>query len=302
MTYSELWRRLVPQYDEREAKAVARTLLEDVFKLSLTDLYTDGLERLTDAEISLLNNLFNRLEQGEPVQYVTGKASFCGREFKVNPAVLIPRPETELLCQTVISAFNAPYCALQPPEPLRVLDVGTGSGCIAVTLALDLWNSAITAWDISSDALLTARENAHRLQARVNFELHDVLQLDKAAFEADPFDVIVSNPPYICERERSDMAPHVLLHEPPSALFVPDDDPLIFYHAIARYALRRLKPSGLLAFEINPLYAEALRKMLEKMGFKAVDVKKDPYGRERVITAQKPLPAPSKEERPKRTN
>ena len=129
-----------------------------------------------------------------------------------------------------------------------------------------------------------------------------MLQLDKAAFEAGPFDVIVSNPPYICERERSDMAPHVLQHEPPSALFVPDDDPLIFYHAIARYALRRLKPSGLLAFEINPFYAEALRKMLKKMGFRAVDVKKDPYGRERVITTQKPLPAPPKEERPKRTN
>jgi len=287
MTYSQLWRRLLPLYDEREAKAVVRTLLEERFNLMLTDLYTDGLDRLTDEEKVRMETLIERLEAGEPVQYVVGKARFCGRDYMVAPGVLIPRPETEMLCKEVISAYNRPYCTLQPPAPLRVLDIGTGSGCIAVTLALDLWNSAITAWDISSDALLTARENAHRLQARVNFELHDVLQLDKAAFEADPFDVIVSNPPYICECERSDMAPHVLQHEPQSALFVPDDDPLLFYHAIARYALRRLKPSGLLAFEINPLYAEALRKMLKKMGFKAVDVKKDPYGRERMALAIK---------------
>jgi len=285
MTYSELWRRLVPQYDEREAKAVARTLLEDVFKLSLTDLYTDGLERLTNAEISLLNNLFGRLEQGEPVQYVTGKASFCGREFKVNPAVLIPRPETELLCQTVISAFNAPYCALQPPELLRVLDVGTGSGCIAVTLALDLWNCTVTAWDISGDALMIARENAHRLQAHVNLELQDALNPDEMALNAPPFDIIVSNPPYICTRESKDMAKHVLAHEPHTALFVPDDNPLLFYRAIAHYARLALKRGGELYFEINPLFANELKNMLQQEGFNNVQIFTDQFKRERFTKA-----------------
>ena len=247
MTYSQLWRRLLPLYDEREAKAVVRTLLEERFNLTLTDLYTDGLDRLTDDEKARLETLLNRLEAGEPVQYVVGKARFCGRDYMVAPGVLIPRPETEMLCKEVISAYNRPYCALQPPEPLRVLDIGTGSGCIAVTLALDLWNSTVTAWDISGDALIIARENAHRLQAHVNLELQDALNPDEMALNALPFDIIVSNPPYICARESKDMAKHVLAHEPHTALFVPDDDPLLFYRSIARYGLSHLKPSCILA-------------------------------------------------------
>lgn len=287
MTYNQLWQRLLSLYDEREAKAVVRTLLEERFNLTLTDLYTDGLDRLTDDEKARLETLLNRLEAGEPVQYVIGKAPFCGREFKVAPGVLIPRPETEMLCKEVISAYNRPYCALQPPEPLRVLDVGTGSGCIAVTLALDLWNSSVTAWDISGDALIIARENAHRLQAHVNLKLQDALNPDEMGLAEAPFDIIVSNPPYICDRESKDMAKHVLAHEPHTALFVPDDNPLLFYRSIAHYGLSHLNPDGMLAFEINPIYAQEMKKMLEEMGYEQIEIKKDQYGKERVVIARR---------------
>ena len=287
MTYSQLWRRLLPLYDEREAKAVVRTLLEERFNLTLTDLYTDGLDRLTDAEKARMETLIERLEAGEPVQYVVGKARFCGRDYMVAPGVLIPRPETEMLCKEVISAYNKPYCALQPPEPLRVLDIGTGSGCIAITLALDLWNCTVTAWDISGDALIIARENAHRLQAHVNLELQDALNPDETALNALPFDIIVSNPPYICIRESKDMAKHVLAHEPHTALFVPDDDPLLFYRSIAHYGLSHLNLDGMLAFEINPIYAQEMKKMLEEMGYEQIEIKKDQYGKERVVIARR---------------
>ena len=283
MTYSDLWRRLLPHYDEREAKAVVRTLVEELFQLTLTDLYAGGLDNLTTAEQQRLETSLQQLEAGIPVQYVTGTARFFGRDYVVNPHVLIPRPETEVLCKTILSAYNQPYCALQPPVPLRVLDIGTGSGCIAVTLALDLWNSSVSAWDISGEALLTARENAHRLQAQVNFEWHDVLSLDEAALAATPFDIIVSNPPYVCDRERKDMTEQVLAHEPHTALFVPDNDPLLFYRAIADYGTTHLNPHGLLAFEINPLFAKEMCEMLESKGYEQVEVKTDQYGKERVV-------------------
>ena len=283
MTYSDLWRRLLPHYDEREAKAVARTLVEELFQLTLTDLYSGGLDKLTPTEQQRLETSLQQLEAGIPVQYVTGTTRFFGRDYVVNPNVLIPRPETEVLCETILSTYNKSYCALQPPVPLRVLDIGTGSGCIAVTLALDLWNSSVSAWDISGEALLTARENAHRLQAQVNFEWHDVLSLDEAALATTPFDIIVSNPPYVCDRERKDMTEQVLAHEPHTALFVPDNDPLLFYRAIADYGTTHLNPHGLLAFEINPLFAKEMCEMLESKGYKQVEVKTDQYGKERVV-------------------
>lgn len=287
MTYSDLWRRLLPHYDEREAKAVVRTLVEELFQLTLTDLYAGGLDNLTTVEQQRLETSLQQLEAGIPVQYVTGTARFFGRDYVVNPHVLIPRPETEVLCETILSAYNKPYCALQPPAPLRVLDIGTGSGCIAVTLALDLWNSSVSAWDVSGEALLTARENAHRLQAQVNFEWHDVLSLDEAALAATLFDIIVSNPPYVCDSERKDMTEQVLAHEPHTALFVPDNDPLLFYRAIADYGTTHLNPHGLLAFEINPIYAEETCKMLEHMGYEQIESKEDQYGKERVVIARK---------------
>ncbi|MCH4148610.1 MAG: peptide chain release factor N(5)-glutamine methyltransferase [Prevotella sp.] len=274
MTYNELWHLLTPLYDEGEAKAIIRTVMEVVFGLSFTDLYTGKVNEISSEEKTLLEEIIKRLQKGEPVQYVLGQASFCGRTFKVKAGVLIPRPETELLCQWITADYNLPYCGLQPPEPLQVLDIGTGSGCIAVTLALDLWNSAVSAWDISADALLLARDNAHRLGAKVDFRWQDALHPEGT----EKWDIIVSNPPYICEKEKAKMAKNVLDYEPEIALFVPDDDPLRFYRSIALYAQKALKPMGRLYFEINPLYAEELKMMLENLHYRMVEGRKSQFG------------------------
>ena len=287
MTFKSLWQQLLPQYDAREAQAVVRLALETLFGFTLTDLYTGALDRLNPAQTQQLSALMHRLKHGEPVQYVLGKAWFCGRPFIVNSHVLIPRPETEQLCQRLISLFNQPYCALQPPAPRHGLDIGTGSGCIAITLALGLDNIAMHAWDVSSDALLTARANAHCLGAQVDFVLQDALLAAENADNSPQYDFIVSNPPYICECEQADMAPQVWAHEPATALFVPNDQPLLFYQAIAHFAAKQLKSDGLLAFEINPLHADALYTLLYKGPFYDVEITPDHFGKQRFAWAKK---------------
>ncbi len=287
MTYTELWRRLVPLYGQREAVAIVRALLDDLFGLSLTDIVGGKVSELSAEEQQVLEEKMRRLAGGEPLQYVVGHAWFCGRSFAVNPSVLIPRPETEVLCERIAGDYGQPYCALQPPEPLRILDIGTGSGCIAVTLALSLRNSVVEAWDISSDALLTARRNAHSLQAVVDFSLHDALDTGALPVPHDEarYDIIVSNPPYICDREGKDMRQNVLGYEPHGALFVPDDSPLLFYDAIARYAVVALKPGGRLYFEINPLYADGVVDMLLKKGLATAATFNDQFGKRRFVVA-----------------
>ena len=283
MTYNELWHQLTPLYEEGEAKAIIRTVMEVAFGLTLTDLYTGKVNEISSEEKTLLAEFIERLQKGEPVQYVLGQAPFCGRIFKVHEGVLIPRPETEQLCQWIVAEYNRPYCGLQPPEPLRTLDIGTGSGCIAVTLALDLWNSSVSAWDISSDALLMARENAHRMGAKVDFRMQDALHPEGT----DKWDVIVSNPPYICEKEKGQMAKNVLDYEPQIALFVPDEDPLLFYRSIAIYAIDALRSDGALFFEINPMYAVQMQQMLEGLGFRQTEIKEDQFGKQRFIKSMK---------------
>jgi release factor glutamine methyltransferase len=283
MTYNELWHQLTPLYEEGEAKAIIRTVMEVAFGLTLTDLYTGKVNEISSEEKTLLAEFIERLQKGEPVQYVLGQAPFCGRIFKVHDGVLIPRPETEQLCQWIVSEYNRPYCGLQPPEPLRTLDIGTGSGCIAVTLALELWNSSVSAWDISSDALLMARENAHRMGAKVDFRMQDALHPEGT----DKWDIIVSNPPYICEKEKGQMAKNVLDYEPQIALFVPDEDPLLFYRSIAIYAIDALRPDGALFFEINPMYAVQMQQMLEGLGFRQTEIKEDQFGKQRFIKSMK---------------
>ena len=196
MTYQDLWHRLTPLYDDGEAQAIIRLVLEVQFGISLTDIYTGKVNELSRDEADGLEKIMSRLERAEPVQYVLGYAMFCGRPFHVASGVLIPRPETEVLCRWIEEDYNRSYCALQPPVPLQVLDVGTGSGCVAVSLALDLYNSALTAWDVSGDALLIARENIHRWDARVELKMEDALHPSPAAMEQQ-WDIIVSNPPYI---------------------------------------------------------------------------------------------------------
>ena len=203
------------------------------------------------------------------------------------PGVLIPRPETEVLCRWIEEDYNRPYCALQPPMPLQVLDVGTGSGCIAVTLAADLRNSAVTAWDISGDALLIARENVHQWQVRVELKMEDALHPSASAMQ-QKFDVIVSNPPYICDKERTEMEGNVLAYEPEIALFVPDDDPLRFYRAIAEYGVKALSADGVLYFETNPLYINDVKEMLYTLGYKQIELREDQFGKLRFTKAIRP--------------
>ena len=287
MTYNELWRQLVTLYEPEEARAVVRELLDELFGMTLTDIVSGKVSELSAENQRLLEEKMQRLSRGEPVQYVTGVEYFAGRPFRVSPAVLIPRPETAQLCEIIRQDYDRPYCALQPPEPIRVLDIGTGSGCIAITLALDIPNTEVAAWDISPDALFMARENAHRLGADVNFQLHDILDSESLPEpeRRQKSEIIVSNPPYICNSERKDMTHNVLDYEPETALFVPDDDPLRFYRAIGRYARQALKPDGRLYFEVNARYADDVADMLRSLSFSNTEIRKDDFGKNRFVLA-----------------
>lgn len=276
MTYRELWRTLEPLYGNGEARAVTDYMLDVCFGLSKADILCGAVEEMTAEKTVELNKIFNRLTKGEPVQYVLGRAEFCGRWFNVRPGVLIPRPETEELCAWI----TADSKASASPE---VLDIGTGSGCIAITLQLDMPESKVTAWDISADALDVARENAQQLGANVNFVKLDALN----AKPEGEWDVIVSNPPYICEKEKKDMAVNVLEHEPHTALFVPDADPLLFYRAITRLAVQTLNKGGRLYFEINPIYADDTCRMMQAEGMTAVELRSDMYGKQRMAKGVK---------------
>lgn len=276
MTYRELWRTLEPLYGNGEARAVTDYVLDVCFGLSKADIMCGAVEEMTAEKAAELNKIFGRLMEGEPVQYVLGRAEFSGRWFNVRPGVLIPRPETEELC-TWITADNK---ASGSP---KVLDIGTGSGCIAITLQLNMPESKVTAWDISADALDVARENAKQLGANVNFVKQDALN----AKPEGEWDVIVSNPPYICEKEKKDMAVNVLEHEPHTALFVPDADPLLFYRAITRLAVQTLSKGGRLYFEINPIYADDTCRMMRAEGMTAVELRSDMYGKQRMAKGVK---------------
>lgn len=271
MTYRELWRTLEPLYGNGEARAITDYVLDVCFGLSKADILCGAVEEMTAEKAAELNKIFGRLMEGEPVQYVLGRAEFCGRWFDVRPGVLIPRPETEELCAWITADSKA------SGSP-KVLDIGTGSGCIAITLQLDMPESKVTAWDISADALDVAHENAQQLGANVNFVKLDALN----AKPEGEWDVIVSNPPYICEKEKKDMAVNVLEHEPHTALFVPDADPLLFYRAITRLAVQTLSKGGRLYFEINPIYADDTCRMMQAEGMTAVELRSDMYGKQRM--------------------
>ena len=286
MTYHELWQPLTLRYTESEAKAVARYLLEVGYGLSMTDILSGGAERVPADE---MEENRRRLLNGEPVQYVIGKAEFGGRIFKVSPAVLVPRPETYELCQWVEKEERGER---KEERDYSVLDIGTGSGCIAITLALDMPYAKVGAWDISEKALNIARQNAESLNAQVHFRQVDALNEpteDSSLFTLHPsLNIIISNPPYICKQEANAMEAHVLDHEPHQALFVPDNDPLLFYRAIAQYGKSALVAGGWLYFEINPLYHEVLEKMLDEMGYFGIEMRKDQFGQWRFARAQKP--------------
>lgn len=344
MTYNQLWKRLTVIYNEREAQAIVRTVLDALFGMSLTDICLGKVTQLSADDTTRLEKIMQRLEKSEPVQYVLGAEWFAGRLFDVAPGVLIPRPETEdlvkwacdeakekednskeergkeekevskkgetqkkeeqplssplkeeeeglrkgedasqkeeqLLSSLLKNNKEVPKKGEEAPHP-SILDIGTGSGCIAITVALALPQAHVTAWDISTDALTIAAGNAHRLGASVRFEHQDALS---APDDEERWDVIVSNPPYICDRERADMSDNVLSYEPELALFVPDSDPLLFYRAIARYASKALKPGGRLLFETNTAYAHEVAQTMANEGFTAIEVRNDCFGKPRMV-------------------
>ena len=297
MTYHDICQRLTPLYGPQEAKAMTRMLLEDLFSLSFADILCGATEHLSDADTLRLQQYVDRLLDAEPLQYVTGKAFFCGHPFHVAPGVLIPRPETEWIVDTAVNLVTS--------SAPRILDIGTGSGCIATSISLALADKHCytEAWDISEDALRIAADNVARLGADVKFRRRDALRLEEdfpaeenqggaealsdTNAAAESWDIIASNPPYICNREAADMHANVLRHEPHLALFVPDTDPLLFYRAIARYAMRSLRKGGWLLFECNTLYAHDTARMASDMGFAKSVVEDDCFGKPRFVKAQK---------------
>ena len=297
-TYQQFWQSLTPLYDAGEAQAIVRTVLDVEYGMTLTDIICGKVNELSSDEERNLEKIITRLQNGEPVQYVLGEADFAGRTFHVEPGVLIPRPETAELCQWIEEEVSS----LDADDPKQILDICTGSGCIAITLGLTIPNSEVTGWDISEDALRIAQGNVEMLKARnVRIEYQDALMLPKAAEAAEAaeiseatesslsksWNIIVSNPPYICEKEKADMEKNVLEHEPSIALFVPDKEPLKFYRTIAEYASSALKSEGALYFEINPIYEKETREMLQDLGFKDIETKEDAYGKKRMMKAMK---------------
>lgn len=270
---------LVPTVEEREARALAFVVLEDAFGLSRTDIYLGKDTAFSEDDTIRLEKILRRLEQGEPVQYVIGTAQFCNLTFRVTPDTLIPRPETEELVGWVASLL--PFEA-----PCSVLDVGTGTGCIAISLAKQFPRAQVTAWDISEGALAVAQQNAETNGVTVDFRRTDVLEVVNESAASAPSSealYIVSNPPYICERERAEMETHVLDYEPASALFVPDADPLLFYRALARLG-QQLKATAVLV-EINQAYGQETVEMFQSSGYSNVELRRDIYGKDRMIMA-----------------
>ena len=272
--YNDFRQRLASVYDAAEASAIARLVYEKRCSLSLADILVGKDKQLSADTYEDLEKTLLRLVESEPVQYVLGFAEFCGREFEVNPSVLIPRPETEELCRLV-----------KPMKDARILDACTGSGCITITLAASMENAEVWAFDISEKALEVARRNAKSADKNVHFLQCDALKMEEK-LDDETFDIIVSNPPYVCEKERISMDRNVLEHEPGLALFVPDDNPLLFYTAITRYAARHLRPNGRLYFEINPKYADEIEDFVNLQGFTQTNIISDSFGKSRFVEAR----------------
>ena len=274
MDYESLWHRLTPLYETSEAKAIIRWVLDVRFGLSMTDILCGKVSELSATDQKGLEDIMQRLEKGEPVQYIIGVGDFCGRQFHVAPGVLIPRPETEELCRWIVEKSGDKTC---------ILDIGTGSGCIAITLALEIPEATVTAWDISDEALKIAQKNAKALGVNVRFERQDILNNPPDAC----YDLIVSNPPYIQPKESDGMAKNVLDYEPHQALFTPDDQPVIFYQRIGDYAWQHLKSEGELYFELNPLTANEVSDYLNCLGFSKIEIRQDQFGKQRFLKATK---------------
>lgn len=267
-------------YPPGEITTFTRMIFEDLCGYTPTDILLRKDTILSEDIHRKVEEIAGRLARQEPIQYILGYAWFCDRRFDVAPGVLIPRPETGELVRLIISANRG--------RELRIADLGTGSGCIAVTLALELPHSRVEAWEVSPDALAIARRNASKWQAHVDFVQRDILHYDLSQVSPRSLDLIVSNPPYVRQSERESMCGNVLDYEPHGALFVPDETPLLFYDKIARDSLTLLSPGGRLYFEINETQGEAIARMLAGYGYEQIRIIKDLYDKDRFASATKP--------------
>lgn len=262
-------------YPPEEIKSISKIICEDLLGIDYLSLYIDKDIILSDKQKQELNSILDRLQRFEPIQYIVEKVEFYGRTFFIAPGVLIPRTETEHLVDIIVK---------KETNAKRILDIGTGSGCIGITLAKEMANSYVEAWDVSDRALQIAKKNNLDLNGGVKIKRKDILKdflLDSS------FDLIVSNPPYVTIKEREGMDPNVLDWEPSLALFVPDESPLMFYKRIAEIGMELLDPDGVLYFEINSLFGQQLVELLERLGYAEVELKQDFFQRDRFIRARK---------------
>ena len=265
-------------WSDGESRAMSLLLLEEVAGLSTADVLMERDDALSEESKAQLRGMAARIRKGEPVQYVLGFQRFCGLKIGVAPGVLIPRPETEELVMLIVDEVQK---MANSSGVLRILDIGTGSGCIALALKHLLGERAkVEAWDLSEEALLIAQKNAESLGLDVHFEQHDILAPETYA---EQFDIIVSNPPYVCQSEAEEMERNVVEYEPAMALFVKDNDPLLFYRAIAQKAHSLLFSNGRLFFEINQRFGQETKALLEAEGFSDIVVRKDAFGNDRMV-------------------
>ncbi|GAB3174606.1 peptide chain release factor N(5)-glutamine methyltransferase [Telluribacter humicola] len=276
--YQQLTSRITV-YPPKETQAIVFMLLEHYLRLRNVDVLVD--RPIPDSQVQPdWDNIVQRLNQNEPVQHIIGSTEFCGLSFRVSSSVLIPRPETEELVQLVTRDYA------EPDEKPSILDIGTGSGCIAIVLARFLPHANVHAWDVSEEALAVARENARQLMADVHFALQDMLNVSFPLPEApEQFDCIVSNPPYVTYSEADQMRPNVLRFEPHEALFVEDKDPLLFYKAIADFGSHHLKPQGRCYVEINEHFGAETKQVFEERGYIGVELLRDIHGKDRFVRA-----------------
>lgn len=270
-------------YPETEIQSFFTILIEYKLHLSRIQLALEHNFELDNDDLDFLQNALLKLKNQIPIQYIVGETAFYGLMFKVDKNVLIPRPETEELAEWIIQNLPVGRQA-QNSKSLKILDVGTGSGCIAISLAKNLPNAKVSALDISAEALNVAKNNAEFNQVTVDFILADILKMEKLATN---FDIIVSNPPYVRELEKSQMQQNVLSNEPHIALFVKDENPLLFYDKIADLAKNHLTENGVLYFEINQYLGAATVDLLKSKGFKNIELKKDIYGVDRMVKCER---------------
>ena len=262
-------------YPETEIKSFSQLIIEKLTGFSRNEIFLNKITLFSDEKRNIVDDFIEKLTKFVPIQYILGETEFYGLLFYVNESVLIPRPETEELVDWIQNEN-------QQNAQIQILDIGTGSGCIAIALKHEFPASTVDAFDVSEKALETAKRNAGRNNLEVNFSIVDILN---APDFTDKWDIIVSNPPYITEQEKNGILPNVLDHEPHLALFVPDNDPLLFYRHIALFARQHLFPNGKLYFEINREAGKSCVELLTELGYRDVELRKDISGNDRMVKA-----------------